>query len=208
MMKLLEVQSSVRVERSISRALSREFIRAWQAINPGAKSRLRDVGTMPPAHPTEIWTKANYTDPEERTPLQEEVLSDSEQLIEELLWADYLLLGVPMYNLSVPSNFKAYLDNVVRVGRTFAFDREEFTLQGLAVGKKAIAITPSAGNYALNTPMGKMNFCEPYLEAILKFIGIDDVIFVSVPNQFMPDEIRQQEIDTARSKLEALAAVW
>jgi len=207
-MKLLEIQSSVRVERSISRALSHEFVQAWQTTNPGTRSRLRDVGTNPPAHPTEAWTKANYTDPEARTPQMMEVLSDSEQLIEELLWADRLLLGVPMYNLSVPSNFKAYLDNVVRVGRTFAFDREKFTLQGLAISKKALVITPSAGDYALDTPMGKMNFCETYLRAILEFIGIHDVIVVSVPNQFMPDEIRQREIDTARSKLMALAAAW
>lgn len=207
-MKLLEIQSSVRVERSISRALSREFIQAWQDINPGAKNRLRDVGTNPPAHPSELWTKANYTDPEARTPEMMESLSDSEQLIEELLWADRLLLGVPMYNLSIPSNFKAYLDNIVRVGRTFTFDRENFTLQGLAIGKKALVITPSAGDYALDTPTGRMNFCEPYLRAILEFIGIVDVIVVSVPNQFMPDEIRQREIATARSKLMALASAW
>jgi FMN-dependent NADH-azoreductase len=206
--KLLEIQSSVRVERSISRALSREFIQAWKDINPGAKNRLRDVGTDPPAHPTELWTKANYTNPETRTPEITEVLSDSEQLIEELLWADHLLLGVPMYNLSVPSNFKAYLDNVVRVGRTFAFDREKFTLQGLVIGRKALVITPSAGNYASDTSLGKINFCEPYLRAILEFIGIVDVVVVSVPNQFMPSEIRHKEIDTAHSKLMALASTW
>lgn len=206
-MKLLEIQSSVRVERSISRALSQEFVQAWQSVNPGVQSRLRDVGINPPDHPTEVWTKANYTAPEERTPQMLAVLANSEQLIEELLWADRLLLGVPMYNLSVPSNFKAYLDNVVRVGRTFAFDREKFTLQGLAVGKKALIITPSAGDYSLDTPMGSMNFCEPYLRAILEFIGINDVLVVSVPNQFMPDE-RQQAINTARSKLMALATAW
>jgi len=207
-MKLLEVQSSVRSERSISRALSNDFLQAWQVANPAAEIRLRDVGINPPAHPTEVWTKANYTPPTARTPEMIEVLAHSEQLIEELLWADYLLLGVPMYNLSVPSNFKAYLDNIVRVGRTFAFEREKFTLQGLAVGKKVLIITPSAGNYALETPMGRMNFCEPYLRAILEFIGINDVIIVPVPNQFMPDEVRQKEIDEARSKLMALAAIW
>lgn len=207
-MKLLEVQSSVRIERSISRALSDEFLQAWQVANPVADIRLRDVGINPPPHPTEVWTKANYTPLEARTPEMFEVLANSEQLIDELLWADYLLLGVPMYNLSVPSNFKAYLDNVVRVGRTFAFDHETFTLQGLAVSKKALIIIPSAGNYALETPMGRMNFCEPYLRAILEFIGINDVVAVPVPNQFMPDELRQQEIDKARSKLMALAVNW
>lgn len=67
-------------------------------------------------------------------------LEDSEQLIEELLWADRLLLGVPMYNFSVPSTFKVYLDNVVRVNRTFTFDSINHTFTGLAIGKKALAL--------------------------------------------------------------------
>jgi FMN-dependent NADH-azoreductase len=207
-MKLLEVQSSVRKERSISRSLSHEFVQAWQTARSNAQYKVRDVGTNPPAHPTELWTKANYTPASARTPEMLEVLSNSEQLIEELLWADRLLLGVPMYNLNVPSNFKAYLDNVVRVGRTFAFERETFTLRGLATGKKALVITPSAGDYAPGTPMAKFDFCEPYLRAILEFIGITDVTVITVPNQFMPDEVRQQEIDTARTKLMVLATTW
>ncbi|AFY91021.1 FMN-dependent NADH-azoreductase [Chroococcidiopsis thermalis] len=207
-MKLLEVQSSVRLERSVSRSLSHEFVQAWQMNHSHAQHKMRDVGTNPPAHPTELWTQANYTPPEARTLEMVGVLSHSEQLIAELLWADCLLLGVPMYNLSVPSNFKAYLDNVVRVDRTFAFDCETFTLQGLATGKKALVITPSAGDYAPGTPMAKFDFCEPYLRAILEFIGIADVTVITVPNQFMPDEIRHQQIETARTKLMALAATW
>lgn len=65
---------------------------------------------------------ANYTSPSKRSLAMTETLEDSEQLIEELLWAGRLLLGVPMYNFSVPSTFKTYLDNVVRVNRTFAFE--------------------------------------------------------------------------------------
>ncbi|PSB48888.1 NAD(P)H dehydrogenase [Cyanosarcina cf. burmensis CCALA 770] len=207
-MKLLEVQSSVRQENSISRSLSYEFVQAWQKNHSHAQHKKRDVGANPPAHPTELWTKANYTPPKARTSEMVGVLSHSEQLIEELLWADRLLLGVPMYNLSVPSNFKAYLDNVVRVGRTFAFDKQAFTLQGLATGKKALIISPSAGDYAPGTPMAKWDFCEPYLRAILEFIGIVDVTALAIPNQFMPDEIRQQEMDAARTKLIAFATMW
>ncbi len=128
-MKLLEIQSSVRKEGSISRTLNREFVQAWQANHPETQHRFRDVGMNPPTHPTELWATANYTPPESRTPEMVEVLAQSEELIEELLWADRLVMGVPMYNLSVPSNFKAYLDNVVRVGRTFGVvDRETLTL--------------------------------------------------------------------------------
>jgi FMN-dependent NADH-azoreductase len=207
-MKLLEVQSSVRLGQSISRALSHEFIQIWQAFYPAGQHKQRDVGLNPPAHPTELWTNANYVSPDSRTSEMEAALTESEQLIEELLWADRLVFGVPMYNFSVPSTFKAYVDNIVRVNRTFAFDPENFTFQGLATNKKALVITPSARNFAPDTPMGIMNFCETYLRSILGFIGIEDITIVAVPNQFMPDETRQQGVEQARERLINLAASW
>lgn len=207
-MNLLEIQSSVRLEKSISRALSNQFIHDWKITHLDTRHKLRDVGINPPAHPTELWTIANYTPPEARSSEMITALADSEQLIEELLWADRLLLGLPMYNFNVPSNFKAYLDNVVRVGRTFAFDSTTFTFAGLTTRKKALVILPSAANYAPSTPLAKIDFCQPYLQAILNFIGINDVTVITVPNQFMPDEVRHKEIETARTKLMNLASIW
>lgn len=207
-MKLLEIQSSVRVEKSISRALSDEFVQLWQSHHPDAQHKQRDVGIHPPAHLTEYWTTANYTPLEQQTSEMQAVLSDSEQLIEELLWADQLLLGVPMYNFSVPSTLKAYLDNIVRVNRTFVFDSERLSFEGLATNKKALIITPSAGNFVPDSPLGATNFCETYLRSILNFIGIQDVTIVAVPNQFMPDAIRQQEIKQAQTTLMQLAETW
>jgi FMN-dependent NADH-azoreductase len=207
-MKLLEIQSSVRKEGSISRHLSDEFIQAWHAANPETAHKQRDVGINPPAHPTALWTKANYISPAERSPEMTAALTDSETLIAELLWADRLLLGVPMYNFSVPSTLKAYLDNVVRIDRTFTFDPATYTFQGLAKGKKALIITPSAGNFVAGTPLGKMNFCDTYLRSVLGFIGINDVTVVPVPDQFMSDEVRQQEIATARTKLMKILTDW
>lgn len=207
-MKLLEIQSSVRLEQSISRALSHEFVQAWQNFYPAGQHKQRDVGMNPPAHLTELWTTANYVPSDNRTLEMKTALTESEQLIEELLWADRLLLGVPMYNFSVPSTFKAYIDNIVRVNRTFAFDPASFTFEGLTIGKKALVITPSAGNFATNAPMGSMNFCETYLRSILGFIGIEDITIVAIPNQFMLDETRQQEVEQARVKLMDIAASW
>jgi FMN-dependent NADH-azoreductase len=207
-MKLLEIQSSVREESSISRTLSEEFIQTWLTVHSGTQHKKRDVGINPPDHPTGLWTKANYTSPEERSPEMTFALTASENLIEELLWADCLLLGVPMYNFSVPSTLKAYLDNIVRINRTFTFDPTTYTFQGLAKGKKALIITPSAGNFVVGTPLGGMNFCDTYLRSILGFIGIEDVTVVPVPDQFMSDEIRQREIATAKTKLMNLATEW
>jgi FMN-dependent NADH-azoreductase len=207
-MKLLEIQSSVREMGSISRSLSDEFVRTYQTAHSGTHHRKCDVGINPPEHPTDLWVKANYALPEERSPEMIAALTHSENLIEELLWADHLLLGVPMYNFSVPSTFKAYLDNIVRINRTFSFDPGTYTFQGLATGRKALIITPSAGNFVVGTPLGNMNFCDTYLRSVLGFIGIEDVTVVSVPDQFMPDEIRQREIATARATLMKLVTKW
>lgn len=207
-MNLLEIQSSVRLEKSISRVLSNQFIQAWKTTYRDPQHKLRDVGINPPAHPTELWTIANYTSPETRSSEMVTALADSEHLIEELLWADRILIGLPMYNFSIPSNFKAYLDNVVRVGRTFTYNSTTFTFQGLVTRKQALIVLPSAANYAPGTPLAEMDFCQPYLQAILNFIGINHVTIITVPNQFMPDEVRQKEIETARTKLMNLAVIW
>jgi FMN-dependent NADH-azoreductase len=207
-MKLLEIQSSVRIEGSISRRLSDEFIQMWCTFHPDALCGMRDVGTAPPKHPTALWTKANYLPIEERSPEMIDSLAESETLIEEFLGADRLVLGVPMYNFSVPSTLKAYLDNIVRIDRTFTFDPLTYTFQGLAKGKKALIITPSAGNFVVGTPLGAMNFCDTYLRSLLGFIGIEDVTVVPIPEQFLSPEIRQREIVSAQDQLMRLAEDW
>ena len=206
-MKLLEIQSSARQQGSISRLLGQEFVanlKDRQAI----EYKYRDVGKNPPAHVNELWTTANYLPPEQSTPKMVAVLQESEDLIAELLWADYLLLGIPMYNLSVPATFKAYIDNIVRINRTFSFNPDRYSFQGLVTNTKALVITPSAGQFTPSTPLRELNFCETYLRSLLNFIGIEDIGVVPVPNQFMSAEIRQQEIETARTRLSSLATDW
>ena len=135
-------------------------------------------------------------------------LAESEHLIEELLWSDRLLLGVPMYNFSVPFTFKAYIDNIVRINRTFVFNPQTYSFQGLVRQTKALIITPIASNFRHSTPLGAINYCETYLRSPLNFIGIKDINIVSIPNQFMGDEVRYREIETARTKLNNLATNW
>lgn len=207
-MKLLEIQSSVRQAGSVSRALSQEFIQMWQTGQADSQHRQRDVGIEPPAYPTELWTTANYMQPDERSPEMLDTLAESEMLIEELFWADRLLLGVPMYNFGVPSPLKTYLDNVVRINRTFTVDHDANTFTGLTDGKKALIITPSAGNFVVGTPLGSMNFCDTYLRTVLGFIGINDVTVIAVPDQFGISESRDQAVITAREQLIDLAKSW
>ncbi len=208
---LLELHAGVRDADagSVSRQLCGEFAQRWLARHPGARHVVRDVGLHPPAHPTALFTRANYTPAEARTPEMDASLAESETLIAELLAADHLLLALPMYNFSVPSTFKAWLDNVVRVQRTFAFDPATFTFRGLATGKRALVVVPSAADYTPDGgPMAAMDFLTPYVRAILGFIGIAEVEFVPVPNQFAPPEARAAGNAAVRVRLEAIAAGW
>ncbi len=207
-MKLLKIQCSVRREGSISRSLSNNFVQALQAKNSSIQHKKRDVGLEPPKHPNQLWTKANYTPPEERSPEMTDILTESEKLIAEFLWSEQILIGVPMYNFSVPSTLKAYLDNIIRINRTFTVDHIANTFGGLAQGRKALIITPSAGNFTVGTPLDKLNFCDTYLRSVLEFIGISEVTVIPVPNQFMAEDMRQKEIEIARAKLMELAMNW
>jgi FMN-dependent NADH-azoreductase len=207
-MKLLEIQSSVRQEGSVSRTLASKFIQVWRSHRVDRQHVLRDVGANPPTLPTATWVVANYTPPQAQTQQMKDELTESEMLIKELTTADRIVLGVPMYNFSIPTNFKAYIDNVVRVGYTFTFDSSTGMFGSLLTGKKALIISSRAASYAPGTPTAEMDFCEPYVRFILNFIGIQDVEYVEVPNQFGSAEERQQATEIAIKKLIELAPTW
>ncbi len=125
MTHLLHIDASPRGERSQSRRLTRELVDSWRAGHPGVTVTHRDVGHDPPPHVDEAWIAAAFAPPAERTRAMHAALRTSDELIDELLAADVWVIGVPMYNFGVPSGFKAYIDQIVRVGRTFAFEPED-----------------------------------------------------------------------------------
>lgn len=207
-MQLLEIQSSVRQERSVSRDLVSKFIYQWQSYHPEAQYQLRDIGQQPPALITSDWVTANLTPSENQTDETKALLAESDALIAELFAADRIVLGVPMYNFGIPAHLKAYFDNVIRVGRTLQFNRETATFNGLLIGKKALIISSRAGSYAPGTPAGAMDFCVPYLQFILNLLGVQDVEYVEVPYQGMGSEMQQQATETAIARLMELAKTW
>lgn len=207
-MKLLEIQSSVRQERSVSRTLVSKFIYQWQSFHPDAQHQLRDLGQEPPALITADWVAANLTPSENQTDNTRALLAESDAFIAELFESDRIVLGVPMYNFGIPAHLKAYFDNIIRVGRTVGYDRDTGTFNGLLTGKKALIISSRSGSYAPGTPAGTMDFCVPYLQFILNFLGIQDVEYVEVPFQGMGGEMQQQATETAIARLMELAAIW
>ncbi|MGP1385642.1 MAG: FMN-dependent NADH-azoreductase [Thainema sp.] len=207
-MKLLEIQTSVRHDRSVSRTLASKFIYQWQLIHPDAQHQLRDLGQQPPALITADWVVANLTPPQDQTGKTQAQLAESDALIAELFDCDRIVLGVPMYNFGIPAHLKAYFDNVIRVGHTVEYNRDTVTFQGLLTGKKALIISSRAGSYAPDTPAGAMDFCVPYLQFILNFLGIQAVDYVEVPYQGMGGEMQQQATETAIARLMELAEIW
>ncbi len=207
-MQLLEIQSSVRQERSISRTLVSKFIYQWQSFHPEAQYQVRDIGQQPPTLITANWVAANLTSSEDQTEDTKALLAESDTFIAELFESDRIVLGVPMYNFGIPAHLKAYFDNVIRVGHTVDYNRDTATFNGLLTGKKALIISSRAGSYAPGTAAGAMDFCVPYLQFILNFLGIQDVEYVEVPYQGMGVEIQQQATEAAIARLMELAKTW
>ncbi|VEP14529.1 FMN-dependent NADH-azoreductase 1 (fragment) [Hyella patelloides LEGE 07179] len=124
-------------------------------------------------------------------------------MIDEFLAAQVCVFGIPMYNYGVPANFKAYIDQIVRVGRTFAVTANGY--EGLVTDdKKILVITTRGGSYK-NSPL---DFQEPYLKAIFELIGVTDVSFIHAENLAMGDEARQQSLSQARQVIQQFIATF
>lgn len=147
MAHILQIDSSPRGDRSISCILTKEFITSWKAMFPANLITYRDLGLYPIPLIDEAWIAASFTPPNQITPELETALEISNTLIDELLAADIWLFGIPMYNYSVTANFKAYIDQIVRVRRTFIVnDRGDY--EGLVHDKSVIVITARGGAFS------------------------------------------------------------
>jgi FMN-dependent NADH-azoreductase len=173
---LLQLDSSP-LESSISRELTREFVKTWKAANPDGAVIYRDVAAHTSKPLDAAWIGAVYTPEDVLTPEQAALLVPSDVLIGELQKADEYVFGVAMHNFSIPSSLKLWIDQIARRGRTFSYGANG--PQGLLVGKKATVLIASGGIYDSGTPMAAFNFVEPYLKAVLGFLGVTDVKFVT-----------------------------
>ena len=206
MSKILVITASPRGERSVSRALTTQFAQHWAQQHPQDTVLLRDIGHHPVPHVTEPWVVGAFAPPEAQTPESKAAIAVSDQLVDEFLGADRYVLGVPMYNLNVPSTFKAYIDQIVRAGKTFAIGPNGY--EGLVKDKKALFITSSGGSFPSGSPMAAYNFQEPYLRAIFGFIGVTDVHFVVADSMNQGEDAAKLSRQKAENTLAELATTW
>ena len=179
-MKLLRIDSSAR-RNSVSRQLTGRFVEAWQQEHPDGTVIERDLAITALPHITDEWVHAVHSDPSTLTAEQKLVLQLSDELVEELVQADTIVIGAPMYNFAIPAPLKAWIDQIVRVGKTVLF--AEAGPQGILKGKKVYVVTSRGGAFRPGTPTERFDYQEPYLRHILAFIGLTDVTFIHAENQ-------------------------
>ena len=179
MAHLLRIDSGSRVEGSHSRAVADAAQHAWLAAHPSGTVATRDVadGTIPVVAQDTI--VGFYTPPEAMTPALRAATALSDRLIAELQVADTLLISAPVYSFGVPASLKLWIDQVVRIGHTFAHDGHAFT--GLArPGRAILCWAYGAAGYRPGRPFEAANGLDPYLAFLIRFLGIEDVRLVAV----------------------------
>ncbi len=199
---LLIVNSSPR-SNSVSRRLTGHVAGEWIARKPGGRIVERDLAAQPLPFLTESWIQASVTPPAQRTPEQQQALAQSDALIEELLAADVIVLGVPMHNFSIPASLKAWIDLITRAGKTFSYDDKG--PQGLIPqGKQVLAIVSRGGSYGEGTLAFAADFQVPYLRHMLGFIGLKNIAVIEADKQAFGPDAAQQSLENAVKKLSAL----
>ncbi len=169
MSKLLRIDVSPRGDYSISRKLADAVVAAWQQKNPGGEVVTRDISKGLPIVDLP-WIAGAYTTPDQHTPEHKAALKLSDDLIAELLSSSEILIATPMWNFTLPAALTSYMDQVIRIGKTFSASYE-----GLAAGRPASILVASGSNYAPGAHMEKMNQFDAPIRQMLGFIGISDV---------------------------------
>ena len=201
-MNLLLVTSSLFGAASQSRQIAAEFVTAWQGSHPGTTVVERDLNAASIPHLSQDTLAALGTPADKRTVAQQAAVSLADTLIEEVEAADTIVLAVPMYNFTIPSTLKAWIDHVARAGRTFRYSASG--PEGLLKGKKVFIVTGRGSLYSGDSPARVLDFQEPYLRGVLGFLGITDVTFIHVEGLGISPESAAQGRDRARQAISAI----
>lgn len=187
MTKLLVLESSIFPQgASASREVTAKFVERWLEKHPATTVARRDLAANPVQHIGLPLLVGAGKRPEDRTPEERSAVAVSDELIDELFDADVIVIGAPMYNFSVPSTLKSWIDAVAIAGRTFRYSPDGRP-EGLLLGKKVYVIASRGGVYS-EGPLVAFNFQDTYLRAALGLLGLTELHVVLAERQKMgPD---------------------
>lgn len=183
MKKILHIISSPRGEASLSIKLGNAVIEKIKADYPGSTVKENNLVTQHFPHLEEAHINSFFTPPDSRDAAGIEAVKHSDEAIQEIIDADIIVIGAPLYNFSIHSSLKAWIDHIVRAGVTFKYDANG--PDGLIKGKKVYIALSSGGIYS-EGPMKPLDFVEPYLKHILSFIGLTDITVFRVEGSSIP----------------------
>lgn len=197
-MKLLHIDSSILGDNSASRQLSQRVVAAWQAAEPSAQVVYRDLAADAISHFSAATLVAAGTPDELRDAAQQHEARLSSETLQEFLAADAVVIAAPMYNFTVPTQLKAWIDRIAVAGQTFRYT--EAGPEGLCGNKKVIVVSTSGGMH-VGQPTGVAH--EEFLKVFLGFIGITDVEFVRAHGLAYGDEHRSNAMQAAQAQIDS-----
>jgi FMN-dependent NADH-azoreductase len=202
-MTILYIDSSILDGYSVSRSLSAGIVERQKVLHPNAEVIYRDLVAEPIGHLSGEYMAAVRGGPVASPALTAE-LAVGNACIDELFAADIIVIGVPMYNFSIPTQLKAWIDRVCIAGRTFKYD--ENGVEGLLKGKKVFIASAQGGFYASESPMAFLDHQEAYLRGVLGFIGLTDVTVIRAEGSNLGEEVKAASVAKAKAEIAALAA--
>ena len=182
--KILNIVSGIKGKDSFSTRLADVILEKIAAACPSSEIRTRDLTENPLPHITQTQFIAFNTPAETRTDKQTETTAPSDEAVRELLDADIIVIGVPLYNFGIPSTLKSWIDHIARAGLTFSYAKGY--PEGLVTGKKVYLALATGGIYS-EGPMKSYDFAEPYLRSTLGFLGMTDITAFRIEGTMMPD---------------------
>ena len=199
MTRVLQINSSIFSGDGQSSRLADAYVERRRREDPATEVRRRDLARTPLPHLTAERFAALAAPAAERTPGQQAIAAESDALVAELQWADELVIGLPMYNFSIPSQLKAWFDHVARAGVTFRYT--ESGPVGLLEGKRARVFSTRGGIYDEET-----DHEVPYVRQFLGLLGITAVDFVFAQGLAMGERFREAGLEDAERGLDRLLA--
>lgn len=194
---------------SHSRNLTRQFVRQWRSRRVQDTVTYRDLGLNPPSFIDQKWIQSAFAPASKQEPWMAQTLAESNELTDELIAADVLVIGAPLYNFGMPAALKAWVDQVVRIDRTVSFNpaTPEDPFTPLLADRPRHAIILSARGGAGFGPGGAlehMNHLEPGLSTVLEFMGISRIHCIALENEEAGGELLANAIAEAHRKVETL----
>lgn len=202
-MKLLHLDSSVLGEASVSRQLSSEIVARQRALHPGIQIISRDLAADPVLHLTSAHLAASQGVPSTDVIMKADIAKSS-AFLDELIAADIIVIGAPMYNFSIPTTLKAWIDRIAVVGKTFQYS--EKGPEGLLKGKKAYIASTRGSVYGASSSSASVEHQESYLIGLLNFLGVTDVTVTRAEGLAFGPEAKEAAIANALNEIAAIEA--